>query len=312
MSFYEYTYIDSSKKILNAVHIKGIDTPPCKSDAGYYQFVKKVNITQFPVFWYAKLYNAVPGKQYHAMYGGLHYENETMYEVAAFFSKKKHERRKKAKKKESKEDKKDFGYYFYVPPLIETDGEYEKDFYIKDTLYKGENCYYIVSESTSYRHYNEKQYKEFEKSIKDKSIEEQDSLRYIVKLNNYNEDYQRKEYIVNKTDYALLKSQRYKSIKLNTGKEIPCNITIDEYEKCTDGKYRQILYKNLYKRDLTKAYSHIDDRTDEYTYVVKKPLNEKVPEQYQSVATLSNGDGYISFCERVDTLTEEMLKEWQY
>lgn len=314
VQYSEYTFVASSKHLLNAVYIEGVPRPVWFFDFSYYK--KKYGMDALlPLhYWVAKLYEEMPGERYGNIsfgdtFGYMLFGVEAQSTLAQHVTVNAQRRKEKEAKMTADFNRTQLGNPSYtMDNRISSSGDAWENFQVSDTLYENQPCYKLIRTYKGSSIYGTKEAKRFEERYPVDN-EYNKELHRLVNLWG-NAVYSGKvERIIGKADYAMLHLHSEHFIENAAGKFLT-NWINDRFEKA--GKhYRQISYSACTRRLVTGTV-YINDEGI-YTYRIKRPLYDAPPidsAQTYQYKIAQPPAGYEGFCTRVDAPDKEMLEEW--
>lgn len=322
--FHEYTYVDSSRHLLNAVFIEAPNKPVWRLDFQYCLKHYGKNYAMQPRYWNAMLYEKYPNERY----GCITFSGKGWY-ITPFWDYEQNalcqhvwsiqERRLKeceSRKSDFEEAWSGLGKLAYkIDKTFDTPGDSWEDFSVSDTVFEGEECYRLVRRYKGQMIYGEKERAKLLtmqlESLTGTTREEQAEFLRLADFwgNRISSGFV--ERIINKKDYALLQLTICDSIDNDKGVKVLCEYTVDRFAKA-NGVYQQILYKSKILRYVSGSAFRNTDNV--YTYIVKLPMEKNYPEEaLKSIPGKLHhlAEGYEVFCTRLTQPTEEMLQQWK-
>jgi hypothetical protein len=313
VQYSEYTFMDSSKQLLNAVYIEGIMRPVWFADYQRYQGKQGLDLKAPMRYWRAEFYEETPGERYGSIlfeeaFGYTPFVLEMQNSLAQHISANAQRRREKLNR--INKDINPLGNPSYtIDNSISSPGDSWEDFQVVDTIYENQLCYKLIRTYQWLTIYGDKEAERFAQRHPNDD-EQTRVLRRLIHLWANAAYSGRVERIIGKEDYALLYLHAERFIENAAGKFLT-----DRYEDkfIKKGKhYKQIFYKACNRRFV--AGTLFVNEQDIYTYRIKQPLYNAP--SIESAQTYKNKIvrppvGYEDFCIRLDTPNEDMLKEWK-
>jgi hypothetical protein len=315
----EYTFNDSSKQLLKAVHLAYFPIPTWDGDAVYYEKSHHFNRTFARSFYLtAKLYDPYPGTEYgRTVLAGRKYPviDIKVPHSELFNWVQNNKMRRDAAQNNNRKDLSPLpsSMAYTVNKFISSPSKSTKHYEVSDTLYNGILCYKLRLSRYGQSVYGEEERRKFEQALisgyTDYTQEEKDELKYYVEYWGNGAGTSIMDYVIDKKDYALLHLYYHEMHANSAGQWFVTRHYTEDYKKGGDNKYHQVYYAK-YQLNFVHGTIYYNDQ-HLATWVVQRPLGRPYsPDEVKKFPQRINFD-YEDFCEIIPVPDEEMLEEWR-
>ena len=187
--------------------------------------------------------------------------------------------------------------------------------YIVDNIvYNETDCYKLTRVSKTSFIYTESDRQRFENSLDEYDIirrkylteQQKNEHRQLVEYWANGETVFSQSYIIAKKNFAVLSFIRELKQRNNEGEWIEIEKITEKYQESNNKKYYQTFYTKLI-RNYIGGFPNIDNLL---TLVVRTPLEKCFSLDNTTIMPRKLNSTYEDFCEKVDTLDNDMLLDW--
>ena len=199
-------------------------------------------------------------------------------------------------------------------PPIYTNISHSATYTVDNIVYNETDCYKLTEVITANFIYTESDRQRFENSLDEYDIifrkylteQQKNEHRQLVEYWANGETVFSQTYIVDKKNFAVLSFLRELKRQNNKGEWIEIEKITEKYREGKNKKYYQTFYTKFI-RNYNGGFPNIDNLL---TLIVRTPLEKSFSLDNTTVMPRKLNSTYEDFCEKVDTLDEDMLMDW--